>query len=154
MLRAVFLIFGVLLPVISRAQTTRGPVPVCGCALPPAQAFVLFFKPGQTHLDAKSRKLVGMAAHAALTNNKSFVEIEGDAAPDHSLNTSMLISIRRADRVANLLRTDGVPQSQFTVTALGSTQPLRDEEHQPAAALEERRVVVWVYPDRDSLNKS
>lgn len=146
------LAFGLLLPIITLANSNHAPVPACACAPPPARTFLLFFKPGQARLNAENRKLVIMVAHAALTNKKSFVGIEGDASSDRSLNAGVLISLRRADAVAKLLEQNGLPAHRFTVHAFGSTQFLGGD-HNSAPVYLQRRVEIWVYPNRNSLDK-
>ncbi len=94
------------------AATPRAPV-----------AYILYFHPGLTELDPKSRGDLDTAITTAKTTPNADISVVGHADATGSDAENLALSLRRAETVRNALAAAGVPGEIIEITYHGANNP-------------------------------
>ncbi len=87
-----------------------------------SRRFVVYFPEWSAALDDAAQAVVGDAAKLARAQAHAVVAVTGFAAPDGGKAANVLLSELRAQRVADLLHTDGVAASRMNPVGRGSVR--------------------------------
>lgn len=117
-------ILSIVMPLTAIAQPDRPLISACGCARPPPQIFIIWFRSGRANLLPPAAQIVKEAAQAASTKNNAKLSVHGYTDTTESIAYNIKLSLRRANNVAARLIADGIPRREVTVKAYGETQPL------------------------------
>lgn len=111
---------------ITGVQAYTGPPPdtVPAPAPAPSRSYLIFFDAGQSQLTDRAKQTIAEAA--ANSRNVSYVRINVNGYTDNSGTPAdnQVLSVRRAQAVADQLVEDGIPRGAIVVTGFGETRPL------------------------------
>jgi outer membrane protein OmpA-like peptidoglycan-associated protein len=126
---------------VAEPASDAGQTPAKTLAAPPQQ-MILYFGFNQDEITPADQAIVKQHADFLLAHPEYTLLITGHTDNRGPKAYNQHLSEARADKVAQLLETDGVPKSQLHISAMGDTTPLVD----PSDYRHNRRVE-FIYQD-------
>ena len=121
-------LIGVRYALYTVVQAAPAPVPVMSSAMAttpaPSRSYLLFFDWDRADLSVRATQIIAEAAQNSTKVAYTKIDVQGhaDLSGTHAYN--QVLSLRRANAVADVLVKDGVPVTAIVITALGDTRPL------------------------------
>ena len=94
-------------------------IPGAQAAEPPTRKFVVFFQEWSVAIDDAAESVISQAATFARDNPNRPVRVTGFADPTGTRKSNILLSELRAQRVADYLMQDGVPEMWIKMRGKG-----------------------------------
>jgi peptidoglycan-associated lipoprotein len=110
------------------------------------QTGIFHFAYNQYDVAEQDRELLKAHAEYLLQNPDVTINVNGYSDNRGTAKNNVLVSQKRAQHVANLLKSYGVPESQIKVNGYGESFPLNDEKNWD----ENRRVELQYSDDTES----
>jgi len=130
-------VLGTTVDVISEAYESRGKT-----VLPPPQQMVFHFSSGKNELDESNHETVKTHAKYLLEHPNYILVVSGHADNQGSKKNNQRLSELRAQHVAELLKAEGINESQLRVSGMGDVIPMVSPDN-----WDENRRVEFVYQD-------